>query len=376
MASNLHLRSVRLKNFKAILDSGRVQFTPLTAFIGNNGAGKSSLIEGLETFQTIVVNRLDVAMQHWKGIEYIWHQEALAKAKPQPEKYEIEIPDLPRTWLSNPIEFLFGAVVNQQQLRVDYEISARNKNLDFVGFKREEIVKVGKIRKTNSDSQPEAKFLWMVHNWQFLELAPANMGLPRPRQRASSQVRLAKDGSNVAEYLLSIRELDAQAFEGIVETLMYVLPYAKNIQPSITSELERTVYLQLTEKEFKVPGWLLSSGTLRVLALLCVLRHPTPPPLIVIEELENGLDPRTVQLILDEIRYLTTSGKSQVIFTTHSPYLLDLLRFNEIVLVERVDGAPQFFRPDPSNNQTLQRWTEKFNPGQLYTMGQLRAGEA
>ena len=35
----------RLKNFKAVRDSGEISFTPLTVFIGNNGSGKSSVIE-------------------------------------------------------------------------------------------------------------------------------------------------------------------------------------------------------------------------------------------------------------------------------------------------------------------------------------------
>src|SRR5438874_8148222 len=68
------LRSFRLKNFKAVRDSGTIQFTPLTVFIGNNGSGKSSLVEGLETFQAIVEQGLDQAMQPWRGFEHVWHQ--------------------------------------------------------------------------------------------------------------------------------------------------------------------------------------------------------------------------------------------------------------------------------------------------------------
>ena len=46
----LPLRSFQLKNFKAVRDSKPVKFGPLTVFIGNNGSGKSSIIEGLETY--------------------------------------------------------------------------------------------------------------------------------------------------------------------------------------------------------------------------------------------------------------------------------------------------------------------------------------
>jgi AAA15 family ATPase/GTPase len=65
------LQSVRVRNFKAIVDSRTVRFGPLTAFIGYNGRGKSSLIEALETYQAIIVDGLDVAMQRWLGIEHV-----------------------------------------------------------------------------------------------------------------------------------------------------------------------------------------------------------------------------------------------------------------------------------------------------------------
>jgi predicted ATPase len=196
------------------------------------------------------------------------------------------------------------------------------------------------------------------------------MGSPRPQKRASSQISLNSDGSNIAEYLLSIYKLDKTAFDGIVETLQYILPYARDLQVSLTSELERNVYLQLTESTFKIPGWLLSTGTLRILALLALLRHPEPAPLIVIEEIENGLDPRTIHLIVEEIRNVVEAGTSQVIITTHSPYLLDLLTLSQIVLVERDDtGQPVFSRP--SDQESVQEWTKNFGSGKLYTMGRL-----
>ena len=191
-----------------------------------------------------------------------------------------------------------------------------------------------------------------------------------PQKRTSGTIRLAKHGSNIAEYLLSIRKIDPAVVDGIVETLQYVLPYARDVQPALTSELERTVYLQMTEGNFKLPGWLLSTGTLRILALLAVLRHPSPPSLLVIEEIENGLDPRTIHLIVEEIRNAVESGKTQIILTTHSPYLLDLLTLSQIVVVERDEnGSPVFTRP--GDDKALQEWTQKFAPGRLYTMGKL-----
>ena len=184
------------------------------------------------------------------------------------------------------------------------------------------------------------------------------------QKKTGGKIILNKDGSNIAEYVLSIRETDIDAFDGIIEIMQYILPYAKDIQPEITRELEKMVYLQLSEQDFKVPGWLLSTGTLKVLALLSVFRHPTPSPLIVIEEIENGLDPRTINLLINEIREFIKDKTKQVIITTHSPYLLDLLHLSQIVFVERKDGSVVFNRP--YDYEELRNWSKEYTPGEMY----------
>ncbi len=204
--------------------------------------------------------------------------------------------------------------------------------------------------------------------WHFLMLNPETMGQSMPQGLAKSEVRLAKDGSNIAEYLHEFLTLDKAAYGELVDAIRCVLPYAKDLQPVLATELGRAFYLRLSEQNFDVPGWLLSTGTLRIVALLACLRHPKPPPLLVVEEIENGLDPRTLNLLVEEIRTAAAAGTTQVIVTTHSPYLLDLLDLSHIVIVERRDGETVFRRPDEKG---LAKWSESFSPGRLYTMGRL-----
>lgn len=389
----LSLKSFRLRNFKAVRDSGPVKFTPLTVFIGNNGSGKSSLLEAMETFQDIVEDDLDSAMEEWHGFEHIWYQGV---------KHEARSPRVgDRESLTNPMEFELKGTLHRKNFVVEMKIGLSGGGNDlFIASENVSITgelkasrdafgalsvdasipfDYGQVNLQMDDSSPlpklddgvsyigETPYLRnLISDWQFLSLIPQTMGIPIPQRRARRDVVLEKDGSNIAEYLLSIRTLDQSAFDGIIETLRYVMPFALDLQPALTSELERTVYLQLTEGEYKVPGWLLSTGTLRIVALLATLRHPTPPPVILIEEIENGLDPRSIHLLIDEIRTLVESGSSQVIITTHSPYLLDLLDISQIVLVERKQGEPTFTRP--ADQESLQEWSNKFGPGKLYTM--------
>ena len=208
----------------------------------------------------------------------------------------------------------------------------------------------------------------IVRRWQFVSLQPEPMGAPTRQRMTGGPPMLNRDGSNLGEYLWSFRESNLEAFNDLLNALRFVLPYARDVQMSITQEIERLVYLEMTEENFKIPGWLLSTGTLRILALLACLRHPDPPPLLVVEEIENGLDPRTINLLVEELRAAMNAKQTQILITTHSPHMLDLLDLSHIVVVEREDGGPVFRRPDVKQ---LAQWSKSFSPGRLYTMGRL-----
>ena len=92
MKSKNLLRSFRVQNFKAIQDSRSVKLTPLTVLIGNNGSGKSSFIEGMETYRNIVTDGLDSAMQRWFGLEHVWNKRARRRPKLTSAKARYETP--------------------------------------------------------------------------------------------------------------------------------------------------------------------------------------------------------------------------------------------------------------------------------------------
>ncbi len=408
MAHKLALKSFRLRNFKAIKDSGDVKFTPLTVLIGDNGSGKSSLVEGLQTYQRIVTDGLDAAMQMWRGFEYIVNpplRDGPLNREDSPRITPIEF-ELSGLYFSPLFKEELGAPCYKTILNINKEPNSElifiekeivhyrnrkvlerdsegviqyiNNKLQFGILPGDPIISQGGLYYYANGPDDEKDFddikgYGIRFDWQFVTLNPWLMGEPRPIQRTAGIIRLNSDGSNIAEYLHHILQLYPDTFHDILETLQFVLPYMRDLKPVLTDILGHQMHLEMTEEDFKVMGWLLSTGTLRVLALLALFRHPEPPSVIIIEEIENGLDPRTMHLIVEEIRNLVESGKSQVIATTHSPYLLDILDLSQIVVVERTeDRGPVFSRPD--DQPELERWAENFGPGSLYTMQRLRQG--
>lgn len=388
------IKSLEIRNFKAI-EQAKIKLTPLTAFIGYNGMGKSSVLEALEMFRAIVTEGLDSAVRPWREFEHIYHKggknekgEKRSKRKFQRGGLDYQFAPMYFSFqvnlkTSSPLNpQTFSSSIGQEtssaanlffiEETVGYKQFKRTRNADGDYLTGEEIPPGLTAEKRGFWRDPDKSILSaelelrrFVESWQFLSMNTFLMGEPQQQKKTAGSIQLQKDGRNIAEYVLSIREKDAEAYQGILETLQYVLPYAADLQPQITQELEKRVYLQLTEQDFKLPGWVLSTGTLKILALLAVFRHPEPSPLIVIEEVENGLDPRTIHLVVSEIRNYLDNKKGQVLLTTHSPYLLDQLNIKQLVFVERKNEKVFFSRP--GDNEEVLEWSKKFAPGQLYT---------
>ena len=366
----LPISTVRVENFKAIRDTGTLRLSPVTVLVGNNGSGKSSLIEAMETIRRLAYDGLDAAMEAFHGFDHIRNQHAAAnRGRPKPIRFRWA----GKTWMGGfEADVAIATREPQGGIGLSERLRYRRAGTPVTHVARGSD---GRLAGGPFDGQelPEgtSSLRWLPaatpRDWQFLSVEPGRMGEPRPKKGTAGPAPLERDGSNIGEYLLSLRDADADAFEGVIETLRAVLPYAGDVQPRITSELERTVYIQLTEGSFKVPGWLLSSGTLRILAILAVLRHPKPPSVVFIEEIENGLDPRTLHLVARELQRAAEGGGPQVIATTHSPFLLDLLPLSSLMFVERIGGEPVFTRP--ADDAAVRAWGERFSPGQLYTMG-------
>ena len=207
-----------------------------------------------------------------------------------------------------------------------------------------------------------------IRNWQFLNLSPPVIGQPTPKLGGKTITPMASDGSNLAEF---IRKLSPQGKERLADSLKQILGYAGGLDVGEFSSVDRTIYFMIQEGEFQVPGWLMSGGSVRLVAILACLYSDEPPPLLVIEEIENGLDPRTVGYLVSELRDAVESGRTQVIVTTHSPHFLSQAALEHLLLCQRMpNGEPKFWRP--ADSEELRQWAEDFNPGELFATGRIQ----
>lgn len=401
--------NIEIFHFKAIQHLPELPLQPFTAFVGNNGSGKSSVIECLRILQTSITNNIEEAFSAWGGLDQVRNYNAIQEF-PDKTAFGVDRKHYPiiiniKCKINNKIfeysasfnltlnndyyfvesEFLYcDDVCIFQTDAVDnngnsYASLFKNKNEFYYpnsenefGFRHKSNILLLSLEDGNPyELHPDfLVFKNYIINWQFLCLDAHLMGMPVIQNRLSKEIRLDYNGRNIAEYILWIRAQGQEYLNSIVQKMIFVLPYIKQIQPNIQETFNREVGLLLHETHDKsrpLPGWLLSSGTLRILALISLFDTPKPPSVLFVDEIENGLDPRTIGLLLNEIRNETTAGKMQVVITTHSPYLLDLLPIESIIVTDkRVDYCKYHI---PATEERLKVWIEKFTPGRLFTTG-------
>lgn len=116
-----------------------------------------------------------------------------------------------------------------------------------------------------------------------------------------------------------------------------------------------------------VPAHAVSQGTLLTLGLLTVLSSPAPPQLVLIDDLERGLHPRAMGDLVQQLRLLQQqSPELQIVATSHSPYLLDYLQADEILLTSLSDDGYAAVRP-LTDHPEYERWKDVMAPGEFWS---------
>jgi predicted ATPase len=363
------IEKITIKNFKAIR-SATIKLTDISVFIGNNGSGKSSVIEALQMLQNTLNYGLSVAFQNrWFGFEYICNDNTTYKSDNVTKfKKDIEI-KIEGTFKREryTYEICFNTSSNGDLFFITYE-SLFLKGKGFIlGDKRNKNKKPEpqtEIKLSKNNNSFSIDFRNYILSWQFLTLEPERMYFPTQRNYSTSIVRMKNSGENLADFLRRLLD-KPELGKIIIDKLHYVLPDLDYVDGEEIA-VQKLIYLFLKEKnnEHRIPSWLFSSGTLRILAMLSILNSETPPPIVFIEEIENGLDPRTLNLLVAEIRGMLS--EHQFVVTSHSPYFLDLVDLRHVIVAERNESKTSFYRPD--DDKSFDDWKEEFSAGTLYTM--------
>jgi predicted ATPase len=163
---------------------------------------------------------------------------------------------------------------------------------------------------------------------------------PRERMRANTAVKeilhVGLMGEELAAFLNTIKAKNELQFRAIEKALHQLIPPVTGIDVEVNPLGE--VELRLREGDRLIPARVVSEGTLRILGLLAIGSSSEPPGLTGLEEPENGVHPRRIRLIAERIKSHARSGAKQIIITTHSTLLADLMPGESLLVCCKKDG--------------------------------------
>jgi AAA domain, putative AbiEii toxin, Type IV TA system len=176
-----------------------------------------------------------------------------------------------------------------------------------------------------------------LSSMRFIDLSPEAMRQPS----VPGQQVLADRGENLSSVLQSICARAAAKAE-LIHWIRALTPMDVVDLKFDVDRLGQVLLLLVEHDGTELSAYSASEGTLRFLGLLAALLSPQPG-LFFFEEIENGLHPSRLRLLLDLIRTRTGEHGLKVVATTHSPALLAQLDeglLEHASLVYRLEETP------------------------------------
>ena len=221
---------------------------------------------------------------------------------------------------------------------------------------------------------PEDETKFPVATW-FKELhltGVERLTLNSERMRQPSPPAAPKffvaDGSNLPWVVEQLTKKERRRFDEWIQHVRTALPNLKVIRTVERSE-DRHRYLVLEfDNDLEVPSWLVSDGTLRLLALTLLAYLPdVDGGIFLIEEPENGIHPRAVETVFQS---LSSVYQAQVLLATHSPVVLSIAKPEQVLcFAKSEDGATDVVKG--SEHPQLEEWKGETDLGTLFASGVL-----
>ena len=370
----MKLSKLTVRNYRSLREES-IEFRRLNLFIGANASGKSTILdalrflhEGVRTreFRMPVFQRGGMNHLAWKGEEADRIELAV----------DMEDEDRTYVWLVRLVkEGSYGFYVEEEISATRPQgppakllDSSRGAGWWWSGEKGQQVTlkqngTACALAAAAADASfPARDLAEFVGRWGFFDPSPF---LLRRDWTSVESGRLDPYGRNLGETLYALGQSSPEVLKEIVAATRAVVGLPSEIE---IRESEGRFYFLQNEPglHYRVHQMGVSSGTLRMLALMTALLAEPETNLVGIEEPENYVHPTALSTFVQYL--LNTRERVQFMVTTHSPLLLDYLNEPEAVrIVRRHEDRGTVVLPQ-ENPDGVRRALEasEFRLGQFY----------
>ena len=369
----------RVQNYKALRDVS-LKMTPIHVLIGPNDSGKSSLLEALGAFCRSADCELAIAFRgSWEGRDLVWCRvdEAVTFTAQFQSKSAYQIgcefaPSGREVSAKNDAVGIDGKTIGlpqgerglsclaSMQLRGKFILDRIDREEDFDAA----ILILAEISGVHA-------FRWV----------PGMLSLPSALDPSRS-FRMDESGFGLATCLDDIIGHDIDLFQKLEARFLSFFPdirairlktvsgFSSNGDESAAATLKpapaKGIFFD-TRAVSDLPASKMSDGVLLVLAYLTLLHLPNPPRLLLIEEPENGIHPKRLQDVIAILKELVAQqSHTQVVMTTHSPYVLDMFSPSEVSLCRKEDDGSVSVH-QLSESEVVRKQLDVFTLGEIWT---------
>lgn len=351
---------------------------PLTAIVGANAAGKTSVIDLFRFVSDSLRLSLYTALERRGGLKAVRHT---SPTRPRNCRIWIEL-EYPAGFKAlYSFRIRSGAEGSYSVAEEDCRLTQGRNQVARLALKDGRVTDLRSVMRfglSQSDNtlriEPGALGLPL---FGALELSPVLDTLRslrvysivpdklRELQDPDEGLELLPDGSNAASVL---RHLDSSDRDDLVEMLGHVVPGIDDVRVvghgnKLTLEFKQRAGRGRNTFE----ALQMSDGTLRLLGILLALYQRDTPGFLAIEEPEATIHVAALQALMEVFK--ARSDMSQIVLTTHSSEILDSIDPDSIYLVTAADGYSKLSTLAESSKLAVQE--ALFSPGELLRSGAL-----
>lgn len=374
-----------VKNYKCLGEID-IPLTPIHVLIGENDAGKTSLLEAMVAFHAVPESPWDkVFPLPSQGCELVRHgtQERSICLLGEWVAFEGEQPPGTHRTYGYELSLHFKREGRTFDWHVEWTTADGDTRSVPESSSHVERSRIGQGMMSEVESagsvirKPAAKYA----------LTPRQMAMPAAFDQ-ERKLRLDPDGFGLATLLDDILGFDPELFLQLRSQFCGIFPQFKNLQISTEYALRRqydkqgmprsdttqgkAIYVEMRTGD-RIRIQQASDGVILFLGFLALAHLPDPPNLLLIEEPENCVYPRrlgeVIKLLKDMVNRTEGVRFPQIIISTHSPYVLSFFKPEEVTFLsrppDRPDG-PVRARPLRDAPNIRERLADGFYLGELW----------
>jgi predicted ATPase len=335
--------------------SARIELRDVNVLVGANGAGKSNIISALALMGRVVDGELNLFVGQAGGASALLHGGQMRKSQIRLEM-ELDLGGYEATLIpAAGDELIFG----EERVRYPGHNAGDLLEVSVLGRGHRE-TRLLEVAERDDIAEP-GRIIEVLRGCRVFHFHDTSRNAPVKRMAyAADNVVLHPDAANLSAVLLRLRDSHASAYRRIVRSIQQVAPFFRDFVL-----IEENGSLRLRWQQIGLdtvfPADALSDGTLRFICLTTLLTMPGAPHVIVLDEPELGLHPYAIVQLADMLR--AASHDSQILIATQSVTLMNQFELDDLIVVERIDGASAFQRPDPHR---LRDWLADYSLGELW----------